>query len=64
MIAAANTSLQNGFGYQTTYNGCPTHSTDNIATKLEEGEPFVFLKYFTKFLKVKCFRTFYKEFYG
>ena len=59
MIAAADTGLQNdGFGYQTTYNGYPTHSIDNIATKLVEGESFMFLIY--QAFKSK---TFYKGFY-
>ena len=43
----------------------PDHLTVNLATKWREGKTLcVFVKCFTKFLKVKHFITFYKIFYN
>ena len=43
----------------------PAHQIGYLATKWSEGKPLcIFVKYFTKILKVKYFTTFYKGFFG
>ena len=48
---------------QNCHPSCP-HQIGYLATRWSEGKPLcIFVKYFTKILKVKYFITFYKEFY-